>query len=622
MEKSRFSARSRVTTLVLLVGLLLLGGGVRAFAQSPEDDDLERWQELRAEQGESHASGGQPELGPQLIGNPTDAVTLVRIGLRYSFTPAGAFSEFASFHHPFVRLSNTQDSVHVLDLSTGKQIAVMEPGMLFEVRYDAASSGYVVTGPEGALGAYAGPIYFRPSGPENLFRVESIRRLNATTVPLYRGAIEVARGTATAAGSVNVVNILELESYVRGVVTNESPASFHVEALKAQAVAARGYAVSNLRRFVRQGLPFDLDDSTSSQVYRGVTSEHPRGNQAVDETRSLVASYRGRIISALYSSSMGGHTENNEWIFNSPSTLFPGTNAEPYLRGVYDGEGAAPGFASEAAAAAFWKNPQPQTFDECQRVRNRFARWQLRLTAAAIRSRLTAGRYVLESGTIGGASQVTGVEVVARMAASGRIGVARVRLNTGAVLVRGWENLRRVLGTAAASTTDCRGTTIAANFVLNNPSVVEPFFNPDGTFGGVNAYGGGWGHNVGLSQFGAHGRGLAGQHFIQILKGYYTGVDVGSYPIDIGREPGAGPPTLRQEFAAPSGRGTLEIRPDGLKGLRVHVNETYDLSLGEAELAGDVVRLDITPYLRPGTNLIQYNPVGRHGSATVLVIVE
>lgn len=618
MEKDRISAAGRLTRFAACL-VLLLAGGARALAQTP-DEDLDRWFELRQEQGESHASGGQPELGPQLIGNPTNAVTVVRVGLRYSFTAAGAFSEFQSLNHPAVRLSNTADAVHVLDLATQKQVAVMEPGMVFEVRYDAAAGGYVLTGPEGAVGTFAGPIYFRPSSADNLFRVESIRRLNAGTVPQYRGAIEVARGTATAAGSVNVVDVLDLESYVRGVVTNESPASFHIEALKAQAVASRGYAVSNLGRFVRQGLPFDLDDSTSSQVYRGVTSEHPKGDQAVAETRSLVASYRGRIISALYSSSMGGHTENNEWVFNSPSSQFPGTNAEPYLRGVYDGDGAAPDFTSEAAVAQFWKSPQTQTFDECQRVRNRFARWQLRIPAATIKSRLTAGRFVLESGTTAG--QVTGVEVVQRMAASGRVGVARVKLTTGSVLVKGWENLRRVLGTAASNTTDCRGTTIAANFVVNNPSAVEPFTNPDGSFGGVTAYGGGWGHNVGLSQFGAHGCGLAGQNFIQILKGYYTGVDIGSYPIDIGREPGGGPPTLRQEFFAPTGRGTLEIHPGGLKGLRVHINGTYDISLNAADLTGDVVRLDVTPYLQVGTNVIQYNPVGRDGSATVLVVVE
>jgi len=618
MGKNRISGISRAASLAVLLGLLL-NGGIRVFAQAP-DDDVERWQELQAEHGQSHASGGQPEFGPQLIGNPTSAVTLMRIGLRYSFTPSGAYSEFQSFNHPFVRLSNTEDAVHILDLSAGRQIAVMEPGMAYEVRYDSVSSGYEVAGPDGTIGTYTGPIYFRPSSPNNLFRVESIRRLNANTVPLYRGAIEVARGSATTPGSVNVVNVLDLESYVRGVVTNESPASFHIEALKAQAVAARGYAVSNLGRFARQGFPFDLDDSTSSQVYRGVTSEHPRGDQAVGETRALVASYRGRIISALYSSSMGGHTENNEWIFNFPSNQFPGANPEPYLRGVYDGEGSAPDFGNETALTQFWKSAQPQTFDECQRVRNRFARWQIRIPASAIKSRLTTGRYVLESGTVTG--QVIAVEVVQRMAASGRVGVARIRLTTGSVLVRGWDNLRRVLGTTATSTIDCRGTTIAANFVLNNPSAIEPYFNADGTFGGVTAYGGGWGHNVGLSQFGAHGRGLSGQNFIQILKGYYSGVDVGSYPIDIGREPGAGPPTLRQEFVAPTGKGTLEIRPEGLKGLRVHINGTYDLSFTNGDLAGSVVRLDITPYLQPGANLIQYNPVGRDGSATILVVVE
>jgi len=75
-----------------------------------------------------------------------------------------------------------------------------------------------------------------------------------------------------------------------------------------------------------------------------------------------------------------------------------------------------------------------------------------------------------------------------------------------------------------------------------------------------------------LEHRGAHGRGRAGQAFIEILKAYYTGVDVGSYPIDIGREPGGGLPTRRQHFAAPTQRGTLVIRPEGLKGLRVHIN--------------------------------------------------
>ena len=138
----------------------------------------------------------------------------------------------------------------------------------------------------------------------------------------------------------------------------------------------------------------------------------------------------------------------------------------------------------------------------------------------------------------------------------------------------------------------------------------------------MTAWGGGWGHNVGLSQYGSNGRAKAGQGFLQILKAYYTGVDVGAYPLDIGREPGAGPPTLRQWFSAPNARGTLVVRPVGLKGLRVHINQAYDLYFDEAELAAGTVTLDVSPYLVPGLNEVQYNPVGREGRATVTVVIE
>ena len=91
-----------------------------------------------------------------------------------------------------------------------------------------------------------------------------------------------------------------------------------------------------------------------------------------------------------------------------------------------------------------------------------------------------------------------------------------------------------------------------------------------------------------------------GQDFVEILKAYYTGVDVGAYPIDIGRQPGTGPPTLRQQFSAPNAEGTLVVRPTDLKGLRVHINETYDLSFDEADLAAGTVSVDVSPYLLPG----------------------
>ncbi|HEX2036424.1 MAG TPA: SpoIID/LytB domain-containing protein [Chloroflexota bacterium] len=585
----------------------------------PTDAEVEAQLRQLETDGPSHAAGGHTELGPARRGNPAEAVLTIRVGLHYSYTAAGTYSEFASRDHPLVRLSNTAGAAQVVDLATGGQVAVLQPGGTFEVAHNG--SQYTVAGPAGPLGSFGGPIQFRPTDESNRFRVESIRR-STTAVPQYYGAMEVARGSSTAAGKVNLVNVVPLEPYVRGVVVNESLASFHLEALKAQATAARGYAVSNIGRYVALGYPFDLLDSSASQVYRGATSEHPRGNQATDDTRGLVASHNGEIITAFYSSSMGGHTEDVEWIFNSPASQLPGTNRTPYLRGVYDGEGAPPSFSSEASLREFWTTPQAQTYDACDRAGNRFARWRLEIPAPTLKERLVPGRYQLVSGTADG--PVTGVEVRQRMAASGRVGVVRVTLSGGELEVRGWDNLRRVFGTSVTSTpVICPNRPpVAPNFVLNNPSVIQPYPQPDGTFGGVITWGGGWGHNVGMSQFGAHGRAQAGQSFLQILKGYYTGVDIGSSPIEIGHQPPGGPPALRHEFVSPSGKGTLVIRPRGLRSLRVLFNDRQEVVLGAGELTGDVVRLDVTATLRAGVNTVQYIPAGRDGEATVLVIVE
>lgn len=137
----------------------------------------------------------------------------------------------------------------------------------------------------------------------------------------YRGRIEVF---ANPRGALTVVNVLGLEDYVRGVVANElSPGGYPaLEAQKAQAIAARTYALRNIGQFRAQG--FDLLPTIRSQVYRGLSSEHPLSTRAVDETRGLIATYNGEPINALYTSTCGGRTEAAENIFN---------DAVPYLRG-------------------------------------------------------------------------------------------------------------------------------------------------------------------------------------------------------------------------------------------------------------------------------------------------
>lgn len=165
----------------------------------------------------------------------------------------------------------------------------------------------------------------------------------------YRGKLEVFPNSH---GNLTVVNVLGLEDYVRGVVPNElSPGGYPaIEALKAQAIAARTYAVRNLHQFASQG--FDLLPTTRSQVYGGLSTEHPLSTRAVDETRGIIATYDGEAINALYTSTCGGRTEDVENIFNEPV---------PYLRGR---ECALEGKAALAAFVIKTSREPPEIHDE------------------------------------------------------------------------------------------------------------------------------------------------------------------------------------------------------------------------------------------------------------------
>jgi stage II sporulation protein D len=138
----------------------------------------------------------------------------------------------------------------------------------------------------------------------------------------YRGSLEVR----ASGGSLQAINVVEIEDYIRGVVAEESPASWPIEALKAQALAARSFAASSSSRG-----SFDVYDDTRSQAYGGVASETAKTDQAVNATRLQVVLYRGKIAQTFFFSTSGGHTENNEF-----SSLGFGQPPLPYLRGVDD----------------------------------------------------------------------------------------------------------------------------------------------------------------------------------------------------------------------------------------------------------------------------------------------
>jgi stage II sporulation protein D len=156
-------------------------------------------------------------------------------------------------------------------------------------------------------------LYFIPSSPQSYLSYNGRD---------YRGLFILK---ATRKGIV-LVNVLNIEDYIKAVVPSElSPYSFRqIEAHKAQAVAARTYAFKNLGS--NEELGFDLCDTPNSQFYKGMNAEHPLSSKAVAETFGEIATYKGKPIDALYTSTCGGMTENAEDVFLGA--------ALPYLRGT------------------------------------------------------------------------------------------------------------------------------------------------------------------------------------------------------------------------------------------------------------------------------------------------
>jgi stage II sporulation protein D len=132
----------------------------------------------------------------------------------------------------------------------------------------------------------------------------------------YRGSFEILPNGSNA----QAINQLDMEDYLKGVVPNEMSASWHMEALKAQAIAARSYAQNSMV----------LSDTARSQVYRGLSSEHSRSNQAIEETAGLTVKYNGKTVQTFFFSTSGGKTANVSDVWNSNQNSFP------YLTSVVD----------------------------------------------------------------------------------------------------------------------------------------------------------------------------------------------------------------------------------------------------------------------------------------------
>jgi len=167
----------------------------------------------------------------------------------------------------------------------------------------ARAGGQVqLLGPRGgALATVAAPL--RATGPGLLTLVG--QAANGRTNGAYRGALEFRPGTL---GGINSINAVGVDDYVKGVIPLESPASWPIEALKAQAVAARTYALTT----TKGGLGFEQYPDTRSQVYGGASAEQPSTNAAADATAGQLVTYGGVPVPTYFFSTSGGRTEDVE----------------------------------------------------------------------------------------------------------------------------------------------------------------------------------------------------------------------------------------------------------------------------------------------------------------------
>jgi stage II sporulation protein D len=284
--------------------------------------------------------------------------------------------------------------------------------------------------------------------------------------------------------SVVVVNRLSIDDYVRGVVALEigrRPWSDSA-AVQAQAVTARSYAYTHIGADATR--PYDVTSGVLDQVYGGMTAENEVANRAVEATRGLVLKYAGRVVNAPYSSTCGGTTAAQSEIWRATD--------EPYLVRVSDRVPGTDRFYCDIAPRYSWT----RTLDS-------------QILNAALAQYLS--NYANVPGHVPGRAR--NVSVASRTA-SGRVAILTVTTDRGNFSLRG-NDMRYVLR-------EPNGEMLNSTYFS-----VETSAGLDGALERLTLRGTGYGHGVGMCQWGAIGRARAGQDFRTILRSYYPGTTVG-----------------------------------------------------------------------------------------------
>ena len=300
--------------------------------------------------------------------------------------------------------------------------------------------------------------YYEISNNKSLIIRSSDRRGIWINSKRYSGKINIIFRN----NKILVINVLGVEKYLNSVVGSEMPHKWHIEALKAQAIASRTYALKK----TNNGL-YDIDSTQTNQVYNGLESSTFKTRRAVRETRSLVITYKNKLINALFHSSSGGMTENSEEVWSDPY---------PYLVTVKDFD---------------QKNPK--------------IRWNKEVSKSELKEIFPI---------IGGIQQIE----VLNITETGRIKNLKIIGTFGDKVITGKE-FRSKLGLKST----LFRPTISEDFYdkkdLNNQSNIQ--FHPFLIISGMGA-----GHGVGMSQWGARYMADKGYKANQILKYFYKGVNI------------------------------------------------------------------------------------------------
>jgi len=378
-----------------------------------------------------------------------------------------------------------------------------------------------------------------------MIRVESFKRGGSHSFhPEYRGFMEL---TASGPSVLQIINEVEMDEYLYGVVPSEMPPRWPMEALKAQAVASRTYAVRSALHSSYSHRGFHVQDSTMSQVYNN-RREAGKTNTAVSETAPMLMStlYEQEVIQAVYHSSSAGVTARASQVWSSADHSFPGPD-RPYLQA----RSIIPGFSlpeqwTEDEAHDFFTDESLQGYDAV----SPWFRWQVRLTAEELTAAVNASLYdrwqaqsefVLtrrEDGSFAskpipeeGIGRIRHLEV-AKRGEGGQVMALDIYGEDAVVQIQKELNIRFVIRPSQAFTgSDITIQRLGSGTDLVNYSLLPSAFmsfslehGDNGSLESVTFYGGGSGHGVGMSQWAAKAMAEEGMDYRTILRQFYEDI--------------------------------------------------------------------------------------------------